>query len=135
MKKLLFVFMLIWIILVSCEKIRYKLDGDYTSDLFELPTLDSVKLYVHADNEIIIGASISNEIYQLEVDSISSIMYYYNYYLPVVYFNFKKEGTRQYFASLEIEETDSKNYELVGYLHIKDPDTDYDRWRYILYFK
>ena len=55
--------------------------------------------------------------------------------IPVIYFNFEKSEGDKYYAFIEIEETDSERYELIGYLYIKDPDTHYDRWRYVLYFK
>jgi len=129
MKKLLFAFMLIWIISASCEKWELKegkLNRTCRSPLFELADLDSVKINLSVEQGIITEMFLTPSYFRykhsFQVDSISD---------DNIYFHFQPS----YYGVLEVEETDSENYMLIGHLHIKDPFINCDRWKYILYFK
>lgn len=135
MKKLLLTLALTFTLLISCEKEETKpdkLDGIYVSETFKLADLDSAKLNLNIESDIIKEAFLINiNNLTFEVDSISDNI--------VIYFHFHKSYKSKvpypnYYGQLEIEKTDSKMYRLIGYLNIYDPITSYDRWRYILYF-
>ena len=148
MKKLL-ILLAGMFLFISCEKWEFresKLNGTYVSNSFKLADLDSVKISLNFDDEPIINMSFDPKYfgnkYLFKVDSISKITHYFNHTIYIVYFhseprfifesnpNFKScYTTHKYHGTLEVKETYSKLYRLIGYLDINNR-----RWRDTLYF-
>ncbi len=115
---------------MGCEKIEFfsgKITGTYSSETFKLADIDSTKVNLKVEADVIKKVFLSNANDLIfKVDSISNN--------TMIYFNFQSSSKQNYYGKLEIEKTDSEMYRLIGYLNINDPFTFYDRWRYILYF-
>ena len=136
MKKTLFTLVLIFTLLVSCEKqehISEKINGTFTGEVIKLPNLDYAKFTLEVGESVIkdlfLTSIKSNYIYSLEIESIILDAKTKKDYITAIYFNFIcKEGV-EYFGILEFNKSDLDIHELIGYLKISD------RWEYILYFK